>query len=63
MPIFRKKTPKGEAYTPNPKPPQTYTRTVYVPSLGRKQKRSMGYLPKGQQPGETSRRYRNGSWS
>lgn len=63
MSIFRRKTPKGQAYTPNPKPPQTYERTVYVPSLSRKEKRALGYLPKAQQPGEAHRRYRNGSWS
>jgi hypothetical protein len=52
MSIFRKKTPKGEAYKPNPETPEEYTGTVHVPSLTRHQRRALGHLPKTRLPGE-----------
>jgi hypothetical protein len=50
MPIFRRPTPKGKAYKPNPEPDMEYTETVHVPKLSRKTRQALGYLPKGKLP-------------
>lgn len=50
MSIFRRATPKGEPYKPNPESRQEYTRTVHAPSLTRRQKQINGVLPKGRLP-------------
>jgi hypothetical protein len=50
MPIFRRPTPKGQPYTPNPEPGEEYTETVDVTRLTRRQKQVRGVLPKGRLP-------------
>lgn len=50
MGIFRRATPKGEAYVPNPEPPQEYTERVDSTKLTRTGKQAHGYLPKGRLP-------------
>lgn len=59
MSIFRKQTPRGQAYEPNDEPDMEYTEEIYEPSLSRNTRRNRGLLPKGVTlPGERVRRNR-----
>ena len=50
MSIFRRQTPRGQAYTPNAEPDDEYTEDVYVPNLSRRSRQARGLLPKGKLP-------------
>lgn len=58
MSIFRRQTPRGQAYEPNDEPEMEYTEEIYEPSLSRSTRRNRGLLPKTRLPGERVKRNR-----
>ncbi len=60
MAVFRKRTPDGEAYTPNNDPGEEYTGTENVARMSRNQKARRGYYGRGAQHAEAVKSKKRG---